>query len=249
MAKKHARLTEEEIVYANNLSNIWSKKKIEFKMKGIKLTQDYAAERMGFDAQGTISQYINGYTPLNDSAVYKFADLLGVNPSEIKPSLTSFVNKRLTGNMSAKESEQDSFGSVAHHKLVPIITWELAKEWKNNILLYNTNLKNSKLIYNPGEGGSFTYALRVNDDSMTSLIPKEKSFPRGCIIYVDMDKTPKEGDHVIAKILDTNQMTFKTYQLDAGKAWLMPKNHQFEKLEITDNLLICGVVVGKYESE
>jgi len=247
MAKKHARLTEEEIVYANNLSNIWSKKKIEFKMKGIKLTQEYAAERMGFDAQGTISQYINGYTPLNDSAVYKFADLLGVNPSEIKPSLTSFVNKRLTGNMSVKESEQDAFGSVTHHKLVPIITWELAKEWKNNILLYNTNLNNSKLIYNPGKGGIYTYVLKVFDKSMSSLIPGEKTYPVDSYIYIDMNKRVAPENQVMAYIMSSNTIVLRSYIEDSGQFWLMPINPQYNKIQVTDDIIICGVCVGKYE--
>ena len=248
MAKKHARLTEEEIVYANNLSDIWSKKKIEFKNKGKKLTQEYAAAQMGFDTQGTISHYINGFTPLNDSAIYKFSDLLGIDPSVIKPSLTSFVNKKsLTGNLAAKESQQDSFGSVNHHKLVPIITWELAKEWKNNILLYNTNLKNSKLIYNPGKGGAYTYVLRVFDKSMTSSMPGERTYPIDCYIYIDMDKKVSSEFQVMAYIKSSNSLVFRNYIEDSGLFWLMPINPQYNKVQVTDDIIICGVCVGKYE--
>ena len=202
---------------------------------------------MGFDAQGTISQYINGYTPLNDSAVYKFADLLGVNPSEIKPSLTSFVNKRLTGNMSVKESEQDASGSVTHHKLVPIITWELAKEWKNNILLYNTNLKNSKLIYNPGKGGVYTYVLKVFDKSMSSLIPGEKTYPIDSYIYIDMNKRVAPENQVMAYIKSSNTIVLRSYIEDSGQLWLMPINPQYNKIQVTNDIIICGVCVGKYE--
>lgn len=53
---------------AINLRRIWDDRK-----DALGLTQDSAADKMGFGTQGAVSHYLNGYTPLNTDAVLKFA--------------------------------------------------------------------------------------------------------------------------------------------------------------------------------
>ncbi len=80
----------------------------------------------------------------------------------------------------------------------------------------------------------YTYALRVNGDSM------EPEFKSGDIIVIEPDMTPEAGDYVIAQVGDG--VTFKKLVQDAGKFYLMPLNKQYDKLAVTGNVKIIGVI-------
>ncbi|MGZ5053344.1 MAG: LexA family protein [Methylobacter sp.] len=95
----------------------------------------------------------------------------------------------------------------------------------------------------PTSHGPRTFSLMVTNDSMVPSIPGHKSYPEGTIIYVDPDRTVTNGCKVVAKILDSNEATFKMYREDAGKKWLVPLNNSYEKIEIVDGMHICGVLV------
>lgn len=131
---------------------------------------------------------------------------------------------------------------------VPLIIWETASKWCDN----NNERDENDIIEwlpNPGRGGKYTYAIRVHGDSMTSRIPGSKTYPEGCIIYIDPEKRYENLSRVIAKFKDTGEVTFKCYKYDCGRHWLMPLNPDYPPIEITDNVIICGVVVGKYEED
>lgn len=72
---------------ARRLREIWDEKKIT-----LRLTQEKAAEALGFSTQASVSHYLNGTTPLNTDATLKFAALLGVKPEEIRPDLADMMN-------------------------------------------------------------------------------------------------------------------------------------------------------------
>lgn len=67
---------------AHNLKAIW-----EAKRDALGLTQEKAAEALGFSTQGAVSQYLNGRTALNTDTTLKFAALLQVPPEDINPEL------------------------------------------------------------------------------------------------------------------------------------------------------------------
>lgn len=86
MKTKRKPLSDADREAAQNLRRIWDKKK-----SNLKLTQDAAAEKLGFTTQGAVSHYLNGYTPLNTDAVLKFAALLEVQPDDIRPDIGSLL--------------------------------------------------------------------------------------------------------------------------------------------------------------
>lgn len=91
-----------------------------------------------------------------------------------------------------------------------------------------------------------TYALRVTGNSMTS--PYGKSYPDGCIIFVDPEQNGcAPGDRVIAKLPDRNEVTFKQLASDGVRQFLKPLNPQDEP--IYGDFKIIGRVIGKYEPE
>ena len=72
---------------SKNLKAAWNARK-----KELKLTQELAAELLGFESQGTVSQYLNGKIPVNTDAALKFAALLKVKPEDIREDLKDLMN-------------------------------------------------------------------------------------------------------------------------------------------------------------
>lgn len=92
MRKKTLDVAETDA--AQRLRDIWDKKKVT-----LRLTQEKAADALGFSTQATVSQYLRGSIPLNTDATLKFAALLGVKPEEIRPDLAEMMNYvRATGS-------------------------------------------------------------------------------------------------------------------------------------------------------
>ncbi|HGH4743862.1 MULTISPECIES: helix-turn-helix domain-containing protein [Serratia] len=85
--RKKTLLDAAEIEAASRLKRIWDEKKIT-----LRLTQEKAAEALGFSTQATVSHYLNGNIPLNTDATLKFAALLGVKPEDIRPDLAEMMN-------------------------------------------------------------------------------------------------------------------------------------------------------------
>ena len=86
------------------------------------------------------------------------------------------------------------------------------------------------------------YCLRVKGDSMVNPVPGGHTYPEGSIIFVDPETAVTNGCRVIAKIPDADEATFKVYAEDAGKRWLKPLNPQYPMIEMTEGMMICGVV-------
>ncbi|HGJ5857956.1 helix-turn-helix domain-containing protein [Arsenophonus nasoniae] len=80
------RITPEDKQAAARLKKLWNEKK-----EALSLTQEKAAEELGFNTQGAVSQYLNGKVPLNTDTIIKFAKILHVSPEAIKPELSSLL--------------------------------------------------------------------------------------------------------------------------------------------------------------
>ena len=97
--------------------------------------------------------------------------------------------------------------------------------------------------------GPHAYCLRVVGDSMVNTNPNGYSYPEGAIIFVDPDASVVSGARVVAKIPDSDMATFKVYVEDAGRRFLKPLNSQYPTIEMTDEMVICGVVRGMLREE
>lgn len=89
-----------------------------------------------------------------------------------------------------------------------------------------------------GENG---FWLRVVGDSMTS--PAGPSFPEGFLILIAPDIEPRSGQYVVARMLDTNEATFKQFVRDAGEPFLKPLNPSYPTKIMDDAWVVVGTVV------
>lgn len=125
---------------------------------------------------------------------------------------------------------------------VPLISWVQAGAWcEANFESHDGETWLSCPVAISANG----YALKVLGDSMTNPGPG-RSYPTGCIIFVDPEAETKTGDRVIARVPRTNEATFKVLVEDAGRQFLKPINPQYPIIDITEETHICGKVVGSF---
>jgi len=128
---------------------------------------------------------------------------------------------------------------------VPLISWVQAGSWQG-----------AADPLQPGEGEAWlpcpvrhsarSYALRVRGDSMTTPHGNGRTYPEGCIIFVDPEKRmPNNGDRVIALLDGADEVTFKVYKNEDGRQWLQPLNPTHEP--IRQPFKVLGTVLGKWE--
>jgi SOS-response transcriptional repressor LexA len=166
----------------------------------------------------------------------------GVLPKELSgKSHENNVRRMIDGDGSNVSEINQRFGKV------PLISWVQAGAWCEAISNFESYDADSWLSC-PVQISVHGYALKVLGDSMTNPGPG-RSYPTGCIIFVDPDAEAKTGDRVIARLPRTNEATFKILVEDAGRQYLRPINPQYPIIEITEETHICGKVVGSFISD
>lgn len=163
----------------------------------------------------------------------------GIEPKQQTGS--SNVRQLPIGNGSNVSEITHRFGKV------PLISWVQAGAWCEAISNFESYDADSWLSC-PVPISAHGYALKVLGDSMTNPGPG-RSYPTGCIIFVDPEAETKTGDRVIARVPRTNEATFKILVEDAGRQFLRPINPQYPIIDITEETHICGKVVGSFIPE
>ena len=129
---------------------------------------------------------------------------------------------------------------------VPLISWVQAGDWKQAADPYAPG-DAEEWLDSPVRASSGVYALRVRGESMVNPAGP-KSYPDGCIIFVDPNRrSPHNGERIIAKIDGNDEVTFKVYTEDAGRVFLKPLNPQFPP--IFEKFKVLGTVIYKGEPE
>lgn len=163
----------------------------------------------------------------------------GVSPKQLEAESSSCITK--------VDVHSNVGQLIEHFDKVPLISWVQAGAWcdaASNFEPYNADTWLSCPVAISSSG----YALKVRGDSMTNPGPG-RTYPAGCIIFVDPDVEACTGDRVIARVSRTNEVTFKVLVEDAGRQYLRPINPQYPVIEITEETIICGKVVGTFVPE
>lgn len=189
-----------------------------------------------------VNQHIKGRRPLNLEAATAYAVGFGVPLAEISPRLANEVAQAEFANKHANtEPANGATGDV------PLISWIQAGDWSE---------ASDPLPLGEAEEwfpcvrkhSASSYALRVRGDSMTAAHGNTRTYPAGCIIFVDPEKrAPTNGDRIIAKLLGTEEVTFKVFKQEDGRTWLQPINPTHEPLR--GEFKVLGTVIGKWEDE
>lgn len=189
--------------------------------------------------QGAVSMYLNGRNALNlDIAIY-FAKKFNVPIETFSPRLQKQYDD-LLNTKPVSDSIPVTYENQKSRKM-PILGWVQAGSWmvaEDHSLLSGHNDLSYETTDAPVSDRSFW--LRVIGDSMTST--SGVSIPEGYLILVDTSKFPENGDLVIAKLTESDEVTFKKLVIDAGQKYLKPLNPSYKTLTINGNCRIIGVV-------
>lgn len=197
----------------------------------IGMTQPELAKAAGV-SKGTISLWENGINEPNGKNLHSLSDALNKTPD--------YILYGIRGNI-------DNATSVNVTRKIPLISWIAAGAWCESPDTFAPGDAEEWLPL-PHNAGVRSFALRVDGDSMTPKHPGGRSYPHGTIIYVDPDKMVTNGCRVVARA-PNGTYTFKTYFEDAGRMYLKAINTDYAPIDITDNVHICGVVIGSYLPE
>lgn len=195
--------------------------------------QDVAAD-MDSDA-GNLSRFERGKQDASSDFLEKLATALGTTVAKM---------------YAMTEQEADAPPNTAappdniEIRQVPVLSWVQAGLWTES-----PEMVPSEYMEMPVKNGRRVYALRVTGDSMIAS-DGGKSYPPGCYIAVDPDAKPENGSRVIAKKRGTDEAIFKVFVHDeSGKFYLNSRNRQYDPILMTEDYMIIGVVVGKWEPE
>ena len=207
-----------------------------------KLTQAELGNLIGVH-KSSVSQWENGLTKKMDGEnLVRTAKALGVTPEWLS---TGKGEKQIMQTL----HEHENYISLSESRnYIPLISWVSAGNWCEAIDNFSPGDAEEWLPC-PVTHGEHTYALRVKGDSMTSPYAGQRSYNEGTIIFVDPSRQITNGCRVIAKLPESNEVTFKEYREDGGKYYLKPLNPQYSLQEINADTHICGVVIGQFQSE
>lgn len=124
---------------------------------------------------------------------------------------------------------------------VPLISWVQAGEWCETI----DNLAAGdaeEWLFITGHSRPRAFALRVRGISM------EPKYHDGDIILVDPDRQAINGSHIVVRLDNENEATFKQLVIEGERKFLQPLNPKWpdQLIEINGNATICGVVFAMH---
>lgn len=124
--------------------------------------------------------------------------------------------------------------------LYPLISWIAAGQWSEAVDMYAPG-DAEQWFPAPCELSDSSFILRVIGDSMQA--PFGESYPPGSLVFVDPElRTPASGEPVIARLVETGEVTFKVYVNDGSQKYLKPLNPTH--LPLTREFEVIGTVVA-----
>lgn len=128
---------------------------------------------------------------------------------------------------------------------VPLVSWVQAGAWCEACNPVDIS-EVERWLDCPVPHSKSTFVLRVRGDSMTAPTGNARTYPEGCLIFVDPERrAPVNGDRIVACLVGSNEVTFKVFKDEDGRRWLQPLNPSHEP--IREPFKVLGTVIGKWE--
>lgn len=128
---------------------------------------------------------------------------------------------------------------------VPLVSWVQAGAWCEACTPVDVS-EVERWLDCPVPHSKSTFVLRVRGDSMTAPTGNARTYPEGCLIFVDPERrAPVNGDRIVACLVGSNEVTFKVFKDEDGRRWLQPLNPSHEP--IREPFKVLGTVIGKWE--
>jgi len=182
-----------------------------------------------------VTQWVNGDSKgLRPENLFALASATGVNAEWLANG---------AGGMTAETSGFDAnvepaVGPIRFYEY-PEISWVQAGVATEALDL--SNIAACEKHPSDAWAGPNGFWLKVKGPSMTSQ--GGVSFSEGMVILVAPGFDVESGQYVVARMIDTNESTFKQFIWDSGRAYLKPLNPVFSTVEVDDTWQVVGKVV------
>lgn len=173
--------------------------------------------------------------------IFKAAKIAKCDAEQLKKGKIVIIDQKISSDMTEHAPDYDlgyNFQEIRKDRY-PLISWVQAGEFEEAFDSFEIGDAEKWMPAPPMLCSDKTYVLRVRGDSMTS--PYGKSYPDGCLLYVDPEKQPNTGDLVIAKVSGENAVNFKQFIMDGGNIFLKALNPSYPP--ITKEFRIIGTVI------
>ena len=178
--------------------------------KAANLSQTDLAKKVKV-SRAAVGQWENGSTlKLEGGNLIAASKALGVNMEWLASGKGPMASAN-HNNVSEPTSSYEASNKV------PVISWVQAGDWVEAIDNFYPG-DAAEWVTVDGTIGDGAFALRVEGDSMTS--PTPPSIPHGATIVVDPTASADHGCLVVAKLTDTNEVTFKRLVIDSPRRYL-----------------------------
>ena len=182
---------------------------------------------------------------ISSKGVSKWFNAESLPRQETMNALANFLRVDVVWLQHGKISELpgDNFkyaGSYAPGKKYPVLSSVQAGCWAEAIEAYTLS-EISEWLESDAHIQGEAFWLKVEGDSMTA--PTGMSVPEGMYVLFDTGKDPVNGSLVIAKLVDSNEATFKKLIIDGGQKYLKGLNPAWPMVPINGNCKIIGVAV------
>ncbi len=128
---------------------------------------------------------------------------------------------------------------------VPVADWKIAK--KGIKAVENINLNTCNYIAIPGIPNPYQFALKiVSADAMQSSMPHLQTFFVNDYLVIDPTQKAVDSKYIIAAIPENEEAIFRQYIVEGSTTYLKPLNTQYDIIKMTDEINICGVIIGKF---
>lgn len=228
------------------------------RLKDLDWTYEDLARRVGVTGV-YISRIMQGKVVPSDDVIYKLCRSLDLEleelillahyekaPAEVKPifrRLARHTPSEFLGSDTGFDNIEVS--GLGHGFSIPVVGMVRAGSFMSSEDGGYPAGSADGYVYTDTKGKNL-FAVRVVNDSM------EPDFREGDVLIVNPNLEAKNGDYVIAKLVDENEATFKKLIIHGGKGSrrlliLRPLNSRYQDMVITDSsrVQIVGKVVER----
>lgn len=191
------------------------------------------ADIMGWQSQGTVSQYMTGKLELNIEALLKFAQTLAFDPAEVSPRLAA---KFIAPSIYPVAAHMQTDGP----RLLPVIGHVQAGAFCEAVDAFQPG-DAEEWIEAYGPAGSHAFVLKVEGFSM------EPDFVPGDKVVIDPESECRPGDFVVAKRISDQAVTLKRLRYEGGEPYLFATNPSWPDriIKLDEEWHLCGRVRRK----
>ncbi|WGT64774.1 LexA family protein [Variovorax paradoxus] len=142
------------------------------------------------------------------------------------------------GSMELKRQEE------AH--MVPLVPWESLSTWKG-VSEWQSRPEGNEFTIVPISCSNETFCVIAQGDSMVAPHGSMQSYRPGSHLYFDPlrdNGKPSDGAPILAKLIGSDEVTFKIYKQEGARRWLAPLNPQHEP--IRNSFTVMGILIGQW---